>query len=156
MIDALIVGYGNTLRRDDGLGPFVAGSLDPGKVSVHARIRTLCLPQLDLSLAALLPEVDVSIFVDARHDGDDTLVRVNRIEPQMACEHSRILSHTTHLMSLPVLLGLAAQWYGKAPACHLVAPKGFDFSFGERLSEQARDCANLARKMIYDILRTHD
>lgn len=153
MNDTLIVGYGNTLRGDDGLGPYVVGRL--GTDSLPTGTRCLCLPQLDISLVEPLPRADVAIFVDARDDDDDALLRVDQIVPPDLSGSSPGMPHTTHAIGLPLLLGLAVQWYGRAPACYLLQPKGVDFSICETLSATAQRSAALAGQAILHLLRAH-
>lgn len=155
MNDVLIVGFGNTVRGDDGLGPLVTGSLEDGQMPPCAHARIAYRPQLDVSLVAELHEVDLAIFVDARQDEDDALIRVANIEPQKDSLQSPILSHSTHSMAISVLLSIVSKWYGRQPSCYLVQPKGFDFSFRETISEKANMAATLARQAIYQILWAH-
>ena len=155
MIDFLIVGYGNTLRADDGVGPLVVESLVAGNMPPQAHIKSLCLPQLDLCLAALMPQIDVAIFIDARQDEDANPMKVDRVVPLALNSASSPLAHTTHALTLPMLLGLAENWYGRVPCCYLVQPKGFDFSFGDIVSDLCRSGADLARQAIYQIVWGH-
>jgi len=153
MTDFLIVGFGNTLRGDDGIGPYVASNLDIEELPPHVSTRILCLPQLDISLAAILPEVDVAIFVDARNDAEIQAVKIDQIVPSMPSVENSCLTHTTHSMDLSILLGLAATCFGKAPPCYLVQPKGYDFSFGEMLSAKSHENVDQAIQAIYRIIR---
>ena len=61
----LIIGYGNTLRRDDGVGPKVAEAVAalalPG-------VRALAYPLLTPELAEAVSQARVVIFVDAAVD----------------------------------------------------------------------------------------
>jgi len=153
MSDILIVGYGNTLRGDDAIGPYVVGRLEVS--SLPPGTRCLCLPQLDISLVVQLSEVDLALFVDARSDADYALIRVDRIAAPQPCPAPAGMPHTTHTMGLPMLLGLAAHWYGKAPDCCFLQPKGFDFSIGDTLSDAAHHSAALAQQVILQISWAH-
>ena len=146
----LVIGYGNTLRGDDGLGPAIVGNLDIKRISVSNRVRTVCLPQLDISLVSELQHADVAIFVDARQDGDEALIHVDRLKPS---HPSSIAAHSTHAMDITALLGITDQWYAKNPVCYLIKPKGFNFGIGDTLSEQGRQAGGLAEEMIYKIIR---
>jgi Ni,Fe-hydrogenase maturation factor len=58
-----VIGYGNTLRTDDGVGPYVATAVAswglPGVVSVGVH-------QLTPELSELLASAELAVFVDAR------------------------------------------------------------------------------------------
>jgi Ni,Fe-hydrogenase maturation factor len=58
----LVVGYGNDLRSDDGVGQRVAEVVATWEIS---NVRSLAMHQLTPELAAELADVDVAIFVDA-------------------------------------------------------------------------------------------
>jgi hydrogenase maturation protease len=164
----IVIGYGNTLRGDDGLGPYIVEGLQDGlfgfALRLHSRqaqdvagrcgatVRTMILPQLDVTLAPQMCEVDMVIFVDARADDSEELVRTEQIEPTAGQVGPH---HTSHTVSIPVLLRIALDWYGVAPLCYAVMPKGYDFSISERISPRARIAAAHARNRIIEILRTH-
>ncbi len=145
----LIVGYGNTLRGDDGLGPYVVENLEPEQLPPGTRC--LCLPQLDICLVAQLPRADVALFVDARQDDDGALIRVDRIGSTAMPDNT----HSSHSMGLPILIGLTEQCYGTSPSCYLIQPKGVDFSICETLSEAALGAAELARQSVLQIVWAH-
>jgi hydrogenase maturation protease len=152
MNNSLVVGYGNTLRGDDGLGPHIVENLydiaEPFGTSIHL----LVLPQLDIILASAMYAADVAIFVDARADTNKELVKVEEIAPALGPATQR---HTSHSISVPLLLRIALDWYGSAPDCYAVMPKGYDFSLGQILSNNARTAAVHATKQIMQILRSH-
>jgi hydrogenase maturation protease len=148
---ALVIGFGNTLRGDDGLGPFIVEGLEDLRGSLNLDFRSIRLPQLDLILTPEIGSADVVIFVDARDDNDDDLVKVELIEPEEAVGGR---GYTTHLTAIPGLLGLARDWFGKAPICYAVMPKGIDFSFGETFSPLAQGASALAREKIIDLLQS--
>ena len=64
----LVIGYGNTLRGDDGVGPRVAEAIG------HLRlpgVRTLICPLLTPELADQISRAEKVIFVDAAMDASD-------------------------------------------------------------------------------------
>ena len=155
MTQSLIVGYGNTLKGDHGLGPFIVGALKRGGLSTNIHGRMMCLPQLDISLVNELPKFDITIFVDARQDDDPALLRVERVLPDEALSQNASPAPSPHPIALPALLGMARQWYGKSPCSYLIQPKGFDFSIHETISEAAVRPAVMARLAIDQILWAH-
>jgi hydrogenase maturation protease len=125
----LILGYGNTLRRDDGAGCAVAdlvrGWARPG-------VRSLSVFQLTPELGSDLSSSRLAVFVDARPDCPSDGIRVERVFP--LDEGSFSLMHGITPRSL-ASLSLAV--YGRCPPCWMVSIPAVDFSLGEGLSEVA-------------------
>src|SRR5262245_16832288 len=66
MAEVMVLGYGNTLRRDDAVGPLVAEAVSRwGRPDVVA----LAVPQLVPELAEPLSRARLAIFVDAALTG---------------------------------------------------------------------------------------
>ena len=146
----LVVGYGNTLRGDDGLGPFIVAGLQDVAAWGEVDAQTVVLPQLDVTLAAAMHEVTLVIFVDARDDADEESVKVQRVFPTATPLNLR---HTSHSLGIPDLLRMALDWFGSRPACYAVMPKGYDFSLSENISPNAQRTARQARSKIVEIIR---
>jgi hydrogenase maturation protease len=127
----LVIGYGNTLRRDDGVGPKVAAALERLRLQ---GVLTIACPQLTPELADPLSRAGAAVFVDAsvEHRGP---VRLRQLGP---ADSSQILAHAADPR---VLLALARSWMLTIPAKEL--------GFGERLSRPAalglRDAVRLVR-----------
>lgn len=124
----LVIGYGNTLRSDDGVGPAVAGA-----------IAALQLPQVDsISSHQLLLEhtepisrAGAVVFVDAAVDvaGGVELVALT---PDAT---TRVGAHTVDPRGL---LALAAELYGFAPPAWWLKIPVQNLEFGETLSPLAQ------------------
>ncbi len=153
MKECLVIGYGNTLRSDDGLGPYVVKSLTEKLENTGKNVRILSLHQLDISLSSTVSKSHIVIFVDARADDTSELVTVEKIKPAAIPLTPDSISHT---INIPTLLRASIDLFGAAPQCYIVMPKGYDFSFGERISEKAIKSASLARKKIVKILQAFD
>jgi len=108
----LVIGYGNTLRRDDGVGPRVADAIAalalPG-------VCALACPLLTPELADPVSRASVAIFVPAGT--------------------SQIMAHAA---SPATLLALARDVFGHAPAAWLLTIPAEDISIGEELSAFTR------------------
>jgi hydrogenase maturation protease len=100
----MVIGYGNTLRGDDGVGPAVA-ALVGARVPA---IRSLVVPMLTPELAPLLAQARVVVFVDARVGGEPGRVRVANVEPGGGP------GPFGHLLSAEALLGLARALYASS------------------------------------------
>ena len=114
----LILGYGNSLRGDDAIGPRLAAML--GGVAVQ---------QLVPELAERLAAEDRVVFIDARTDLPPGQVRMMPVDGESA---------STHWCSPGCLLRLALQVYGRAPEALLVGIGAQSFDLGAPLSAAAR------------------
>ena len=109
----LVIGYGNTLRGDDGLGPYVADAIAAqGWPDVQALTLTQLLPEL----AATIAEAESVVFVDA--DVHVTDVQMTALHPQMDLAGSAIFAHHAQPAGL---LTLAQALYGRCPPATLVS-----------------------------------
>ncbi len=125
--DLLVVGYGNTLRRDDGVGPRVAEAVE----ALHLDgVRTLACPQLTPELADPLSRAGTAIFVDASVDGQRR-ISLRRLDPS---DSSQILAHAADPCTL---LALARDAFGRAPDAWMLEVPAEEIGFGERLSPKA-------------------
>jgi hydrogenase maturation protease len=122
MLRVLVVGYGNTLRGDDALGPLAIERLRPLLPSAEL----MACHQLTAELAAKLAEVDAVLFVDADAEGEPGTVRVERVAP--ATEQASL----THHVHPAALLAISAELYGRAPKAMLITGTGADFSLRDQ------------------------
>ena len=127
-MDLLVIGYGNTLRQDDGVGPKVAetvAALDlPG-------VRTLACPLLTPELAEPLSQACVVIFVDAAVDAPRE-VQMRKLAP---AETSQVMAHAA---SPATLLALARDVFGHAPQAWWLTIPVADLGIGEAFSPLAQ------------------
>jgi len=114
----LILGYGNSLRGDDAVGPQLATIL--GGIAVQ---------QLVPELAERLASEERVIFIDARTDLPPGEVQMMPVDGESA---------STHWCSPGWLLRLAKEVYGKSPEAILIGIGGESFDLGAPLSEAAR------------------
>ena len=82
MTDAgvLVVGYGNSLRGDDGIGWHAARLLTDDPRLAGARV--LACHQLVPELAVDVSRAALVVLVDAAADGDPGAVSVRRVQPR--------------------------------------------------------------------------
>lgn len=145
----LVVGCGNTLRGDDGVGPYVIERLREALGAEAANTRLMAVPQLDVTLVTEICKANLVVFIDARVDENRDAVTIARIGP---AADPVTPYHTSHTLSMPVLLRLARDWYGSAPDCYAVMPKGYDFAVWDGLSDRAREAASQAEREVMEIL----
>jgi hydrogenase maturation protease len=125
--DVLVIGYGNTLRTDDGVGRLAAERLadDPRLDGVKVIGRHQLTPELalDVSRAALV------VFVDASHGPLAGTTTVEPMEP--AGRTGAGWSHHLHPSSL---VDLAGELYGATPDVVIVRIGVGSLALGDRMS----------------------
>ncbi|MDJ0651213.1 MAG: hydrogenase maturation protease [Xenococcaceae cyanobacterium MO_188.B19] len=145
MAKSLIIGYGNSLRSDDGIGVRVAEIVADWHLPA---VRSLCLHQLTPELAADLAEVDLAIFVDAGETPDTDTVKLHSLKPLDSTELR------SHFSDPRAILSLTQAIYGKCPPAWWVIVPGVDFQLGDRLSPVAQEGISQAlihiKNLIYD------
>src|SRR5262245_60058046 len=116
MTKVLVIGYGNTLRGDDGVGPGVAAA-----VAGWRGLRALAVHQLTPELAEPIAAADAVVFVDAytAHPGD--MLRVEAVQP------GGTLESVGHSCDPRTLMAIAGAVYGVQPPAWLLGVPGVDF-----------------------------
>ena len=140
--DALVIGYGNTLRGDDGIGPAVAG--DVAALAIPG-VWVIVAHQLTPELAADLADARLAVFVDATLGGEP--VRAVRIEAATA---GAVMTHAADPRGL---LALCTAVYGRCPVAWLVTAAGADFDFRDGLSPIGRENAREAIDHVQALIR---
>lgn len=124
----LVIGYGNPLRSDDGIGPQVArevagwGMPDVEAIAVH---------QLTPELAESLASVNLVIFIDAYPATPEQDLQVCALEPAESGTPSG------HWCTPQVLLAITQALYDHCPQGWWVIVPGVNFDLGEGLSPVA-------------------
>ena len=134
----LVIGYGNELRSDDGVGPRVAAAVEqlnlPG-------VRTIACHQLTPELADAVSKAQRVVFVDATVD-TVAEIQLRELEP---AETRRI---TAHAGDPRTLLALARDVFGRCPAAWWLTIPIDQTGFGNELSPLARRGLHLALEKI--------
>jgi hydrogenase maturation protease len=123
----LVVGYGNPLRGDDGIGWRAAELLATDPRLAGARILTH--HQLVPELAVDVSRASLVVLVDAAADGDPGSVSVRRIRPRPVAPAT-----LSHHLDPEALAGLAEDLYGVVPPIAVVSLAAGSFAEGDRLS----------------------
>ena len=134
----LVIGYGNTLRRDDGVGPRVAEAIE--KLQLPG-VRTLICQQLSPEHAAPISLAQTVVFVDAAVDAPRQ-VQFRRLEP----------NHTSQLMAHAAdprtMLALCRDVFGQVPHAWWLTIPAVNLDFSEELTPEAeRGCAEAVEKI---------
>ncbi|MGD0261746.1 MAG: hydrogenase maturation protease [Verrucomicrobiota bacterium] len=130
----LVIGYGNTLRRDDGVGPRVA---DAVAALALPGVRALACPLLTPELADPISRARVAIFVDAAVDAPRE-VQLRKLAPAGS---SQVMAHAA---SPATVLALARDVFGHAPEAWWLTIPVEDLGMGEELSPLAQRGFELA------------
>ena len=138
MTDLLIIGYGNTLRKDDGVGPAVAEAVAalglPG-------VETLACPLLAPEVAAPISQARVVIFVDAAVDAPRE-VQLRALAP---AESSQIMAHAADPRTM---LALSRDVFGHTPTAWWLTIPVEDLAIGEGFSPAAQRGVEIALREI--------
>ncbi len=124
----LVIGYGNTLRSDDGVGPKVAEAIAALNL---AGVATLVCDLLTPELADVISRAGTVIFIDAAVDSPKT-VQMRELEP---AESSQIMAHAADPRTM---LALARDVFGHAPKAWWLTIPISNTGIGEELSPFAR------------------
>ena len=122
----LIIGYGNPLRGDDGLGWRVAEELR--RLPAFAQAEVLFRHQLTPELAEPVSRAQAVFFIDAARDGAPGQVKRREVSPQS------LPGRFSHAYSPEELLGLARLLYGACAFAVVFSITGECFGHGEQLS----------------------
>lgn len=128
----LVIGYGNTLRADDGVGPRVAEAVEalnlPG-------VRTMTCQQLSPEHADPISKAETVIFVDAAVDAPQE-VQWRPLEPN---DSSQLMAHAADPRTM---LALSRDVFGHTPKAWWLTIPATTLEFSETLSPEAeRGCA---------------
>jgi hydrogenase maturation protease len=126
MARVLVLGYGNPLRSDDGLGWQVAVQLF--RTNASPEVQVLPCHQLTPELAEPVSRADVVLFVDCTREGSPGEFHWAELGPQ-----SGPIAFTHHI-SPTALLDLSSELYGACPKAYLLSICGECFEAGDSLS----------------------
>ncbi len=126
MRSVLVIGYGNSLRGDDGVGVAAAEQLNETLQNGPVNVRTC--QQLTPELASEISKADRVIIIDAAKGDEPGQITINKIEPDDDA------STFTHELRPSTLLACAQELYGKLPVTFLVSITGYSFDFSDELS----------------------
>lgn len=134
----LVIGYGNTLRGDDGVGPRVAEAVEALHLS---GVSTLVCQQLSPEHAAPIALAENVIFVDAAVDAPDE-VQFRPLEPN---DKSQLMAHAADPRTM---LALSRDVFGHVPHAWWLTIPAEKMEFCEELTPAAqRGCREAVQKI---------
>ena len=138
----LVIGYGNTLRSDDGVGPRVVEAVAamnlPG-------VSTLTCQQLSPEHADPISQAEAVVFVDAAVDAPPA-VQLRPIEPG---ETTQLMAHAADPRTM---LALARDVFGHVPRAWLLTIPAVNLEFGEALSAGAERGCTQALALVRELV----
>ena len=132
-----IVGIGNVIRSDDGVGAYVCKKMEEKKLG---NIAVAEVHQLDISMAEELSNYDFVVLVDAAEMEDDLFFEKLSAEAQP-------ISFTHHI-NAAMLIVLTKQLYAANTIFYVGAVKGTNFDFGNIISPSTLKHADILVKKI--------
>jgi hydrogenase maturation protease len=142
----LIIGYGNTLRSDDGTGPVVAALLER-EYEGDPQIAVIACHQLTPELAPAIAAVERLILIDAEAGGRPGEIRRRELSPEPSGGDA-----LTHHVAPGGLLAMAKLLYGRAPRTTLHTVFGGSFDAGEGLTPAVEAAVPVLRAAVKDSL----
>ena len=141
----LVIGYGNTLRQDDGFGWWVAERLTEKPVE---GVQVIACDQLTPDLAEPLSRCRIAVFVDAR-EGEP----VGKLQWEPVASTPSASAPFTHSAGPAELCLIAQAVYGSAPAqAYLLTVKSVHFEHKEKPSPEVEKAIERATAMIRRLL----
>jgi hydrogenase maturation protease len=149
----LVIGYGNPMRGDDGVGWVASQKLAEQVDCEH--VACIAVHQLTPELSDLISRVELVIFIDAAEGATPGSITCSAVEP-VCGESQRAM---THHMSPQGLLIMAQRIFGHQPRAVLFAVGGEDFGHKEELSDTVEAACEVLvgqiRETIAAALREH-
>ena len=155
----LIIGFGNTLRRDDGAGAVAARLLgeDPrlDRTDVEVREAYQLLPEMSLDIA----ESTLVIFVDADMRGLPGSIEIHPIDPETAARSDADArgepGASSHHVGGGELVALAAELTGARPQAVAIGVGITDIEMGEGLSPAVEAALPKIVEIVVDLVEEH-
>ena len=134
----LVIGYGNTLRGDDGVGPRVAEAVEALKLP---GVRTFTCQQLSPEHAEMIFQAERIVFVDAAVDAPKE-VQLRELVPG---ETTQLMAHAADPRTM---LALAREVFGHVPKAWWLTIPAVSLEFSEKLSPQVEaECEEAVTKI---------
>jgi hydrogenase maturation protease len=114
----LLLACGNTLRGDDGIGPWLADWAEE-RFADEPLMKVISRQQWTPELAADLAEAESALFLDCSTESEAGSINVIHVKPAERAE-----GVGTHHVSAAELLGMAQDLYGSLPSQALLLTIG--------------------------------
>jgi len=147
MARAVVIGYGNPLRTDDGVGWLAVEKL---RTLLNTKqVTYITEHQLLPEMAEAIADSDVVVFLDASVEGSPGDITSQMVHPE---SHKR--ASFSHDLTPARLLGFTESLYDSAPYGVLFTVTGEDFGFGEKVTSLVEESLNKLVRQITKCLVT--
>ena len=155
---ALIFGFGNADRQDDGVAWHILVGLaqkmnlntplEPGDLFTTSKNQLVLQFNLQLTpeLAETINDFDVIYFVDAHTGAIKEDISFSSIIPQTQN------SPFTHHLSPQMLLSITQTIFGVVPEAFLLSIRAFEFEFSRDLSKRTKELSTEAIELLWNHL----
>jgi hydrogenase maturation protease len=141
----LIIGYGNLMRGDDGIGCQAARALEQHFWN-DPNVEVVAAQQLTPEMAEDLAQRDFVLFLDASFGEQPGTIKRITVSPEPGP------GGLSHHLTPSLLLTAAEQLYGDAPFAMSITMAGWSFELGQKMSQIANrrmpDLIRLAREAV--------
>ncbi len=153
MAEILIIGYGNTLRSDDGAGQRVAELVAEWKLP---NLLSLPVHQLTPELAEPISQAELVIFVDAYPATSEQGLQVHQLSDPPS-SHTQLEGESQglnigHMVDPRSLLALSQLIYNNAPPAWWILVPAVNFEFGESFSPETTENIECSLAQIRQII----
>jgi hydrogenase maturation protease len=148
MVRILIVGIGNPLRSDDGLGWHVARELlrELARGLAHDDLQVVATQQLTPEISDMASRAELVLFIDAARSGNPGILKCEQITPAAPT------SRHSHDLSPAGILKLAQDLYGRCPASYILTVAGESFATGDSLSAKVTATIPTLKARLWDFI----
>lgn len=147
----IIVGVGDSRRRDDGIGPYIVERLE-AILNISDAFRFFSVPGLTFDILGELQSADGAILIDSTADILEQGWRCATVMPGAGFMHLRMKHLNPAFAS-----GFSNYLCHRKPPVWVLSVQGDDFGFGEGLTPAARKRVEKAfSHMVEKILRIHE
>ena len=143
-----IIGYGNSQRRDDGIGSYIVSRLQP-LFGYRSDVHLLISHQLEPDMIDDLKNAATLLFVDATIKRVMAGRRWSAVHPEL-----KTMPCPGHGVTPAVILGWLQWLYRRCPPAWLICVEGDDFRLGSGLSSGAQKRADQVVGEITGFVRT--
>ncbi len=140
----LLIGYGNTIRSDDGAGYRAAELIE----SLYPEVDVIISHDLKPEYSEAIANHEIIFFVDASIDSNK--LEIKKVDPE-----NFSIDLQTHFSNPQSLITQSILIYNKKPSeVYLVKLPAYNFDFGEMLSVETKKSIDDFIKWFYEFLKT--
>jgi hydrogenase maturation protease len=140
-----IVGIGNPIRSDDGLGAYICEQID--EINLPC-VTVIIKHQLDIGLTEELSKFNKVIFIDAS-------IKAETISLQPLNLRKKYPQPQSHSVHPAVLAGLAKKLYAAKTKFYICTVGGYSFEIGNKLSEVSMNYAHEAVSLLAEWIKSN-